>query len=275
MTIKGCKGLRFPATRGISSNSSMQDMKVRGVSVQIRWGNILLLDFLIFLWFCGIYRMRLHLGKTRKNNILVLLLFRLNISPWIRSCFQQESPPAWTQEAYRSPRSHSNFLLFWGGGVPWQKFFSPVWTCIKPNLVSKNFPFTWGGGPSTKIFFPVWTCMKPNLVSKIFPFTGGGSLDKNFFSQSEHVSSQIWCQKIFSLLRPPRDLEQKSETWNPPLKIWDLGPPTKNLRPGTSPLKSETWDLPRKSETWDLGPPPPKCRQTENITFRHPSDGGR
>ena len=25
-----------------------------------------------------------------------------------------------------------------------------------------------------KIFFPVWTCIKPNLVSKIFPFTGGG-----------------------------------------------------------------------------------------------------
>ena len=24
------------------------------------------------------------------------------------------------------------------------------------------------------IFFPVWTCIKPNLVSKIFPFTGGG-----------------------------------------------------------------------------------------------------
>ena len=29
---------------------------------------------------------------------------------------------------------------------------------------------------------------------------GGGSLDKNFFSQSEHVSSQIWCQKFFPLL---------------------------------------------------------------------------
>ena len=29
---------------------------------------------------------------------------------------------------------------------------------------------------------------------------GGGSLDKNVFSQSEHVSSQIWCQTIFPLL---------------------------------------------------------------------------
>ena len=151
--------------------------------------------------------------------------------------FTQESPPAWTQEAYRPPRSHSNFLLFrGGGGVPRQKFFFQsehvssqiwcqkffpllwgeggqpltkffsglnmyqaksgvkifslywgggdragrpltkifflVWTCIKPNLVSKNFPFTGeGGGPSTKKFFPVWTCIKPNLASKNFPFT--------------------------------------------------------------------------------------------------------
>ena len=29
---------------------------------------------------------------------------------------------------------------------------------------------------------------------------GGGALTKNSFSQSEHVSSQIWCQKIFPLL---------------------------------------------------------------------------
>ena len=30
---------------------------------------------------------------------------------------------------------------------------------------------------------------------------GGGSLDKKKISQSEHVSSQIWCQKFFPLLR--------------------------------------------------------------------------
>ena len=38
-------------------------------------------------------------------------------------------------------------------------------------------------------------------MSKIFPFTGGGGgpLTKNFFFHSEHVSSQIWCQKIFPL----------------------------------------------------------------------------
>ena len=108
----------------------------------------------------------------------------------------QESPPAWTREAYRPPRSHCNFLLF----------------------------------------------------------GGGGSLNQKFFSQSEHVSSQIWCQKFFPLLRlgPP---PQKSETFGPPpenlrlgtppQKIWDLGPPPENLRPGTPPRKF-----------WDLGPPP-------------------
>ena len=114
-----------------------------------------------------------------------------------------------------------------GGGAPLTKFFSPVWTCIKPNLVSKIFPFTGGGGvpwqkfffcpemyqaksgvknfpftgrggvPQQKIFLLVWTCIKPNLVSKFFPLLGGRSLDKIFFCQSEHVSGQIWCQKFF------------------------------------------------------------------------------
>ena len=41
-------------------------------------------------------------------------------------------------------------------------------------------------------------------MSKNFPFTRGGGRGgvhwKNFFFQSEHVSSQIWCQKFFPLL---------------------------------------------------------------------------
>ena len=130
----------------------------------------------------------------------------------------------------------------------------------------------------------------PNLMSKLFPFTRGGSPRQNFFSQSEHVSSQIWCQNFFPLLRPsppPKNLRpgtppQKSETWDPPKNLRPgtppenlrPGTPPKNLRPGTPPKKLKTWDLgpPQKSETWD---PPLKCGQTENITFRHPSDGGR
>ena len=49
-----------------------------------------------------------------------------------------------------------------------------------------------------KMFFLVWTCIKPNLLQNFFPLLGGESL-WNFFFQSEHVSSQIWCQKIFPL----------------------------------------------------------------------------
>ena len=65
----------------------------------------------------------------------------------------------------------------------------------------------WGGrgeagGSLDKIFF-----FKSEHVSsqiwcqKIFPLLGGGGpLTKFFFFQSEHVSSKIWCQKIFPLL---------------------------------------------------------------------------
>ena len=126
-----------------------------------------------------------------------------NQSPIPNAHLKQESPPAWTQEAYRPPCSHSNFLAIAGGG----------------------------GGPSTKIFFP----------------------------QSEHVSSQICCQKFFPLLRPGTP---------PPRKIWDeVPPPPKNLRPGTPPQK-----------IWDKVPPPPRNvnRQTpvKTVPSRHTTYAG-
>ena len=238
---------------------------------------------------------------------------------YLCSYVEQESPPAWTQEAYHPPRSHSNFLLLWGEGGPLTKKFFPVWTCIKPNLVSKFFPFTGGGG-------------------------GGESLDKKNFPQSEHVSSQIWCQKFFPLPRggpskkiffPSLNMYQaKSGVKNCSLNwgggsldkiffsglnlyqaksgvknislYWDQvpPPPPENLRPGTPPDNLRLGTPPEKlrlgtpPENLRLGPPPknlrpgplppenlrpgpgttpppPKCGQTENITFRHPSDGGR
>ena len=93
----------------------------------------------------------------------------------------QGSLPAWTQEAYRPPRSHSKSLLFPGGGrgVPSAKiFFSGLNMYQAKSSGVKNFSLYWwaGGG-------------------------GGGCLCENFFFQSEHVSSQIWCQKFFPLLR--------------------------------------------------------------------------
>ena len=94
------------------------------------------------------------------------------------------------------------FSLYWGG-CPLTKIFFPSLNMYQAKSGVKYFSLYWGGCPSIKIFFPVWTCIKPNLVSKLFPFTGGrgGSLNKNFFFRSEHVSSQIWCQKRFPLLR--------------------------------------------------------------------------
>ena len=97
---------------------------------------------------------------------------------WTILIIKQESPPAWTQEAYRPPRSHSNFLLFRGGGGGLDKnFFSQSEHVSSQIWCQKFFPLlgVWGGGrgevPQQKFFFPVWTCIKPNLVSKNFPFT--------------------------------------------------------------------------------------------------------
>ena len=102
---------------------------------------------------------------------------------------------------YQAKSGVKNFSLYLGRGRPLTKNFFPVWTCIKPNLVSKIFPFTWGGAgwPLTKFFFPVWTCIKPNLVPKIFPFTGGGGLStKNFFPSLNTYQAKSGVKK-FSL----------------------------------------------------------------------------
>ena len=63
----------------------------------------------------------------------------------------------------------------------------------------------WGWGPSAKIFFPSLNMYQAKSGVKNFSLYWGwggegGSLCQNFFSQSEHVSSQIWCQKFFPLL---------------------------------------------------------------------------
>ena len=205
-----------------------------------------------------------------------------------------------------------------------------------------------GGGPSTKIFFPSLNMYQAKSGVKNFPlyWEGGGSLDKNFFSQSEHVSSQIWCQKFFPLLggvpqqkifSPSLNMYQAksgvkifSLYWGrggPSTKIFSRSehvssqiwcqnffpllrpgtPPLENLRPGTPPKNLRYW-MPIVSETWDLGPPPENSEtydspppvhgwigylpdtwtwvpppptvevwtdtQSENITSRHPSEAG-
>ena len=162
---------------------------------------------------------------------------------------------------YQAKSGVKNVSLYWGRGVPWQKIYFPVWTCIKPNLVSKIFPFTGGGGPSTKNLFPSLNMYQAKSGVKNFSlYLGGGSLDKNFFSSLNMYQAKSGV-KNFSLY------------WDqvpPPKKIWDLGSPPKNLRPGTPPRKSETWDPSPPPKIWDLGPPPKVNRQTFpsiNITF--------
>ena len=97
---------------------------------------------------------------------------------------------------------------------------------------------------------------------------GGGSLDKKFFCQSEHVSSQIWCQKFFPLLGgggldkkifPSLNMYQAK---SPP----DLGP----LRPGPGTPPTWTWDLPPPGPGTPLLPgpgpgTPPRCELTNKL----------
>ena len=121
--------------------------------------------------------------RERKRHTARRVAIAISCYCWGGGSLDKKCFPVWT---CFKPNLVSKFFPFTGGGGGSldKKIFSPVWTCIKPNLVSKIFPFT-GGGSLDKDFFPVWTCIKPNLVSKFFPFTGGGeggeSLDKKFF----------------------------------------------------------------------------------------------
>ena len=66
----------------------------------------------------------------------------------------------------------------------------------------KKFSLCWGGPLTKKIFFQSEHVLSQIWCQKIFPLLrgGGGPLTKKNFFQSAHVSSQIWCQKIFPLL---------------------------------------------------------------------------
>ena len=85
----------------------------------------------------------------------------------------------------------------------------------------KIFSHYWcggGGGGSfqPKNFFPSLNMYQAKSGVKnfsLYRWGQGGSLDKIFFFQSEHVSSQIWCQNFFPLL----------------VGEWGGGPSTKNF----------------------------------------------
>ena len=84
------------------------------------------------------------------------------------STLKQESPPAWTQEAYRPPRSHSKSLLLrWGGGGSLDKiFFSGLNMYQAKSGVKKVFPLLGpplppdlrlGTPPGPETGYPPWT----------------------------------------------------------------------------------------------------------------------
>ena len=178
-----------------------------------------------------------------------------------------------------------------GGGGSSTKIFFPSLNMYQAKSGVKKFSLYWGGGPSTKIFFLVWTCIKPNLVAKTFPFTGGGGgvgpLTKNFFSSLNMFQAKSGV-KNFSLYwdwvppspprpetrYPPPDLRPGNpldlDLGPPPYLDLDLGPPHLDLGPplpgpGTSP---PTW-------TWTWDPPPEQTHTCENITSRRTYVRGR
>ena len=106
-----------------------------------------------------------------------------------------------------------------GGGSLDKKFFPQSEHVSSQIWCQKIFPLLGGGGPLTKIFSPSLNMYQAKSdVKKFSLYWGGGGIpgQKSFY-QSEHVSSQIWCQKCFPLLRPGPP--QKSETGYPPMKI--------------------------------------------------------
>ena len=158
---------------------------------------------------------------------------------------------------YQAKSGVKNFPLYRWGGVPQQKFFFPVWTCIKPNLVSKIFPFTswWGGDPWQKFFFPVWTCIKPNLLSKNFSFT----------------ETRYPPHPRLDWTPPHPRLDQVP----PPIQGW-IGTPLVQDWIGTPLSKAEGWigtPLPCPRLKAGLGPSPPRrsvdrhTDRCQNITF--------
>ena len=117
---------------------------------------------------------------------------------------------------YQAKSGVKNFSLYWGGveGGSLNKNFSRSEHASSQIWCQKFFPLLGGGRGGAaldKKFFSGLNMYQAKSGVKNFSlYWGGGVPRQKFFSQPEHVSSQIWCQKIFPLLRPgtPPPLEQ-------------------------------------------------------------------
>ena len=110
---------------------------------------------------------------------------------------------------YQAKSGVKNFSLYWGGG-PSTKFFFSSLNMYQAKSGVKIFSLYWEGGRQDKNFFSSLNMYQAKSGVKKYSlylggvprlYLGGGVPQKNF-SQPEHVSSQIWCHKIFPLLRP-------------------------------------------------------------------------
>ena len=140
-----------------------------------------------------------------------------------------------------------------GGGSLTKNFFLSL-NMYQAKSDVKNFSLYWEGGSLDKKFVSQSEHVSSQIwCQKFFPLLGGGgSLDKNFFSQSEHVSSQIWCQKFFPLLGGNPRQKNFSPVWTciEPNLVSKIFPFTET---GYPPWKSETGYPPK---IWDWVPPP-------------------
>ena len=125
----------------------------------------------------------------------------------------------------------------------------------------KNFFPLLGGSPLPpldKNFFSQSEHVSSQIwCQKFFPLLGGGVPRQKNFSRSEHVSSQIWCQKCFPLLGGGGSLVKK---FFPGLNMYQAKSGVKNfsLYWDQPPPKSETGDPPQKNLR--LEPPPENLR---------------
>ena len=157
-----------------------------------------------------------------------------------------------------------------------KNFFSQSEHVSSQIWCQKFFPLLGRGGhPSTKIFFPSLNMYQAKFGVKNVSLYWGGVPQQKFFFWSEHVSSQIWCQKFLPLLRLGTPLPPDLRPGTPP----DLRPGTPlDLRLGTPPdldLGPPHLDLDLGPPYLDLGPPyldlgsPPQSEQTDIFKYKY------
>ena len=127
---------------------------------------------------------------------------------------------------YQAKSGVKNFSLYWGGGL--YKNFFPSLNMYQAKFGVKNFSLYWGGGLDKIFFSPVWTCIKPNLVSNIFPFieTGDPPSPENLrpgIPPPENLRPGTPPRKIWDL-GPPLPWHPWLDQVPPPPYL-DLGPP--------------------------------------------------